>query len=104
VVTGRRNIQYMVAREYLQEAKYKGGIRYACFDTELIAPPITLKSPDTMIGIRDIAKHTYILLFLVRENGMCVLGNRMLAHVCGLNWDVIDPITSALVRPKWSDK
>lgn len=30
--------------------------------------------------------------------------HELVAHVCGLNWDVIDPATLELVYPKWYDE
>jgi hypothetical protein len=104
VVTGKRSIRYMIAREFKEEAKYQGGIRYACFDPLLTALPLSVIVPDTMVGIRDSSARKFILLFFIPENGRCLQGDRLLAHVCGLNWDVIDPPTNHLVPPKWSDK
>jgi hypothetical protein len=104
VVTGKRSIRYMIAREFKEEAKYQGGIRYACFDPLLTALPLSVIVPDTMVGIRDSSARKFILLFFIPENGRCLQGDRLLAHVCGLNWDVIDPPTNHLVPPKWSDE
>ncbi len=101
MVTSKRKIKYMVAKEYLDDAEYKGGIRYACFDSVLFTPPSALKAPETMVGIRDNVQHIYIFLFFIPKNGTCVQGDRMQAHVCGLNWDVIDTTTNDLVTPNW---
>jgi hypothetical protein len=92
-----------MAHEYEEDFQVIGGIRYSCFDSILAESPESFASIDSMLRIRDCATHIYLLLFLIPENGICLQGNKLFAHVCGINWDVLNPDTYDLVAPKWSD-
>jgi hypothetical protein len=102
-ITGKRVIQYLTAHEFQDESIVIGGIRYSCFDSILVESPESFACIDSMPRIRDCATHIYLLLFLIPENGTCLQGNKLFAHVCGINWDVLNPDTYDLVVPKWSD-
>jgi hypothetical protein len=101
-LSGKRVVQFMQTQEYDADSVILGGIWYGCFDVTLVTPPPNINLPITRQGIHDCATSTCILLTLIPENGTCVVEERLLIHVCGLTWDVVDNESHILVKPKWN--
>jgi hypothetical protein len=101
-LSGKRVIQFMQTQEYEEDTVIIGCIRYECFDETLVTPPLNRNLPTTRQGVHDCATSTFILLTLIPETGSCNVDGRLLIHVCGLTWDVVDPASHLLVKPQWN--
>jgi hypothetical protein len=103
-ITKKRVTKFRWAREHDNESIYIGGIRYCSFDRIMYNPSLPTSLPITVAQLRLQSTHVYLFLPLIPGENNTVTPDKMLAHVCGMNWDILQSKSSSLVLPKWSDK
>ena len=103
-LTKKRITKFRCAREHNSGSVYRGGIRYSSFDKTLYDPSNNSNLPNTVPHLRSRASHIYIFLPLIQLESTTMLTDKLLVHVCGINWDILERKSSSLILPKWSDK